>query len=376
VYLNHGLNGGSDGFRRFGDDRSTIATWLQQAGYTTALFGKYLNGYHAPYVPPGWTIFDAFNHGELYWGGQLAENGRVVHFPKSDYSTTYLGRMAVRFIDHQSTGKPFFLYYAPYTPHQPATPAPRYARMRFPGLAHRLTSDPAYYPHTVAGSPPYVRHAPPDTPKADANAYLFALHQLQSLQSLDDQVANIVQALRRTGRLRDTVIIYTSDNGVMWGEHRMIPASKSVPYEGAIHVPLVIRWDATGRRGLVDSDLVANLDLAPTIAQIAGIRKPFTDGRSFEALITGRGRWRECPVLVEHQYDTGEWTIAKAPGFCAVRARHYMFAHYSHGFEELYNLRTDPYEMHNLVHAEPIVAAGLRAETERLCHPRPPGFTW
>jgi arylsulfatase A-like enzyme len=378
VYLNHGADGGAAGFLKFHDDQSTLATWLQHAGYATGLFGKYLNGYHAPYVPPGWTTFNAFNYANVYYGGQVAENGVVHIMPKTAYSTRYFGSMVTRFIKRQPRSKPFFVYYAPYTPHQPAIPETKYAHMKFPGLAKELFGDPAYYPKDVSDAPRYVRHAPARSPKNDAAAYKFALHQLQSLQTLDDEVAKIVGVLKSTGRLQNTIIIYASDNAVMWGEHRMLPASKSVPYEGAVHIPLVIRWDATGRHGLVDRELVANVDFAATMAALAHVSPAYrTEGHSFASLITGQGKpWVQRDVLLEHQYDNGEWTIGRAPGFCGVRTPDHMFAHYSGGFEELYDLRSDPYEMHNLIHSQPALAAQLRAETKRLCKPYPPQFRW
>jgi arylsulfatase A-like enzyme len=378
VYLNHGPDGGAAGFLKFHDDRSTLAAWLQHAGYATGLFGKYLNGYHAPYVPPGWTTFNAFNYSNVYYGGQVAENGVVHVMPKTAYSTRYFGTMVTRFIKRQPRSKPFFVYYAPYTPHQPAIPETKYAHMKFPGLAKELFGDPAYYPKDVSDAPHYVRHAPARSPKGDAAAYKFALHQLQSLQTLDDEVAKIVNVLKSTSRLQNTIIIYASDNAVMWGEHRMLPASKSVPYEGAVHIPLIIRWDATGRHGLVDRELVANVDFAATMAALAHVSPAYrTEGHSFASLITGRGKpWVQRDVLLEHQYDNGEWTIGRAPGFCGVRTPDHMFAHYSGGFEELYDLRTDPYEMHNLIHSQAALAATLRAETKQLCKPYPPEFHW
>jgi len=157
----------------------------------------------------------------------------------------------------------------------------------------------------------------------------------------------------------------------------MLPASKSVPYEGSIHIPLVVRWDAVVRHPRVESRLVSNLDFAPTEVRLAGYKPASVEGRSFMQLITRPSHpWPQHAILLEHQYDHHSWKIGRAPSFCAVRTTHYMFSHYSGGFEELYDLSTDPYELHNLIDVDTALAAQLRAKTNAMCRPRPPLFHW
>jgi arylsulfatase A-like enzyme len=132
IYSNTYPYGGFGGFTVRGEDRSTIATWLQSAGYRTALVGKYLNQYSpswtdGSYVPPGWDEWAAIypHEGGSYYGYRISRNGilRSYGHARADYSTDVPTHAAVRFI--RSTTSPFFLYYAPSAPHLPATPAPR-----------------------------------------------------------------------------------------------------------------------------------------------------------------------------------------------------------------------------------------------------------
>src|SRR5207249_3879225 len=126
---------------KLGHESSTVATWLQAAGYRTALIGKYLNGYpagvKATYVPPGWDEWFVPVRGNPYIGFDYAlnENGRVVSYGSraDDYLDDVMTAKASRFIESTASDpKPFFLYLAPFTPHRPATPPPRY-RNAFPG---------------------------------------------------------------------------------------------------------------------------------------------------------------------------------------------------------------------------------------------------
>jgi N-acetylglucosamine-6-sulfatase len=120
VYMNDGFMGGFNGFR----DESTVATWLDDAGYETALVGKYLNGYPGSYVPPGWDRWVAFTKtGYCRYGFNIDGED----FPITDqttYSTDFLSQEAVSFL--QAAPRPFFLYFAPFAPHEPATPAERH----------------------------------------------------------------------------------------------------------------------------------------------------------------------------------------------------------------------------------------------------------
>src|SRR5262249_32091891 len=156
-------------------------------------------------------------------------------------------------------------------------------------------------------------------------------------------VARVVQALRDTGRLANTLIVFASDNGFSFGEHRW--RGKVVPYDESIRVPIVIRDDAlipSGMRGTSISSQVTSLDYTASFLQAADLSQPGLDGESLFPLFTGNDGWiDQSAVLIEH--GNGQTAGgAKVPVYCGVRTPGYMYARYSTGEEELYDLSTDP----------------------------------
>jgi arylsulfatase A-like enzyme len=198
----------------------------------------------------------------------------------------------------------------------------------------------------------------------------FRQHQYEALQAVDDGVGTIVQALADTGRLDNTIIIYASDNGYLWGEHRW--TAKLVPYEESIRVPFVVRWDRLSGEPRADARLVANIDVAPTLAEFAGTTAPGADGRSLAPLLTGSPfSWRTT-FLIEHYGDPG----AKPPTYCAVRSQTQLFVRYGTGEEEFYTLPKDPFELKNksLNAGAQAGLTKLRDKARALCNPLPPGM--
>jgi N-acetylglucosamine-6-sulfatase len=374
VYLNAPPHGGFRSFR----DTTTIATVLHAAGYTTGLFGKYLNGYGAQpsdalYTPPGWDYWTAFLGNTTYYDYRLVEQGLVTQYGRraSDYSTDVLARKAASFV--ASAPRPFFLALAPFAPHTPATPPRRYARTfaLFPWWG-----PPSFNEHDLSDKPSYIRRLGPLRPEQVRRVVRFRRAQLEAALAVDDAVRRILLALERRHMLGTTMVVFASDNGVAWGEHRLIAADKVVSYEEAIRVPLVIRYDPLGReRQLDDGHLTLNIDLAPTFAALAGTRMPGAEGRSLLPLLT-RARqphWRH-DFLVEHLVGPPQRDV---PTYCAVRGERYKYVLYQTQEDELYDLLLDPYELHNLA-SQPSVSAvksRLRQRLATLCEPRPPGYT-
>jgi arylsulfatase A-like enzyme len=338
--------GGPLGSRSF-DPSSTIATWLDDAGYRTALAGKYLNHFRGPEVPPGWDRWWSYSGPYAYYDYLVDENGTLVRRGTSarDYATDVFASRADRFIRSTPPDTPLFLHFSPYAPHAPATPADRHADA-FPDLpAHR---PPGYDEVDVADKPAWVR-GPPRLSSLDV-AYLDGLRrrQLQAGLSIDDAVARIVDALADTGRLEDTILVFTSDNGFLWGEHRW--TNKIVAYDESIRVPLVVRYDALEDPPARVDSLVANIDIAPTIAAMAGIDAPSMDGESLEPLLRGTGATVRGSVLVEHVGTVrAGGRKPSVPSYCALRTTGWLFVRYSTGEEELYSVRDDPYQLTNLV---------------------------
>ena len=350
-------------------DGSTLATWLDGAGYDTALIGKYIDGYqHAGltgYVPPGWDRWVGFVHAG-YQDYQLSLDGSVRAYGDApiDYSTDVLASEAVRFI--RGARGPLFLYFAPEAPHAPALPAPQ-DRLAFAGRP--APTSPSFDEADVSDKPAYVRELPRITDTRRAEVTAFALDQDRTLLAVDRAVGQIVNALRATGRLGNTLIVFTSDNGISYGEHRW--TKKEVPYEESIRVPMVVRFDPIGVTK-TDEHLVANIDIAPTVAELARVATPPVDGRSLVPLLGSSEDlpWRQ-DLLLEHMEGTNP-----VPTYCGVRAEHSVYVRYATGEEELYDLTADPFELSNIA-ADPSVAgllSTMRARLDELCDPPPPGF--
>ncbi|MDQ3866658.1 MAG: sulfatase-like hydrolase/transferase, partial [Actinomycetota bacterium] len=369
VYDNRAPHGGASSF----DDSSTLATWLASAGYRTAYVGKYLNGYRYRVVPRGWDRWFGFNGGFFdYW---LSVDGIATFFGESaeSYSTDVLTHEAISFIE--TTGDPFFLVYAPYAPHAPATPAPRHegAFARVPAWR-----PPSYDELDVADKPGWLRGWPRLTDKDQAAGDALRRRQLASLVAVDEGVSAILASLRRSGRLENTVVVFASDNGLLWGEHRQWNWKVSA-FEESIRIPLVVRYDALSSGGRRASRLVANIDVAPTLAELAGTAAPGAEGVSLVPLLSNPPaiprRLRRRFLLVEHLRGRNHGT-AEIPSYCAVRGTRFKYVVYSTREEELYDLAADRFELENRARDPGLRSTlfALRREVKRRCDPPPPGF--
>ncbi len=364
VYTNRPPLGGVDAF----DPSDTIATRLQAAGYRTALFGKYLNHYVGPEAPPGWDRWASFNDRAAnapFFDYTMAVDGTVRRYghARKDYSTDVLADHAERFID--ATKGPFFLYLAPSAPHKPSTPAPRDR-----GSLHSLRPHrpPSFGEADTSDKPAWVQAIPEIASNREDRFDEFRLGQLESLGAVDDAVHRIVRTLRASGEIHDTLFVFTSDNGIQFGEHRL--RGKEAPYEESIRVPMVVRYDAIRGRARDERRMVLNIDLAPTFADLAGVRLNDPDGRSIVPLLKDRSpRWRSG-FLIEH-------VGGRIPTYCAVRTKRWKYVYYIDGERELYDLKHDPYELEDL--AEDPTAADTTSRLHRrlrvLCSPAPPGWS-
>ena len=370
IYKNHPPFGGFVNFR----DRSTMATWLNRRGYNTALIGKYMNGYlqkHARYVPPGWDrwvgLIQREKH-QRYYRFKTSVDGRLVRYGKgpSQYITDVLSTYATQFV--RNTRSPFFLYFNPNAPHPPSTAAPRHEN-RFRALRPRHRK--SFNERDVRDKPRWVRRLPRLGPAGIRTMNLTRERHLRSLLALDDAVANLFRALRRTQRLRNTFILFLSDNGYMFGEHRW--DRKQAAYEESTRIPFMVRYDPITRRSRrFDRHLVANLDVAPTVADLANVPAPNVEGRSLLPLLRNpRAPWRQ-DLLLEHVFEK-----SGPPTYCGVRTRRYVYIRYETDEEELYDLSRDPAQLRNRAN-DPLMAgvkAQLRLRLSQLCTPPPPGMS-
>ena len=369
VYQNSGAFGPFPGF----NDSSSIATWLDAAGYRTALIGKYFNGYtsaKASYIPPGWDRWVTFAMNNSGGGGftnyDLSVDGSLIHHGSlaTDYSTDVLAGHADGFVRSTPADTPLFLMFTPYAPHQPATVAARHAQA-FQGLPpHR---PPSYDEEDVSDKPAFIRKLARLSASTKSRLDTLRLRQLRSLLAVDEAVARIVGALESEGRLGNTMIVFASDNGFLLGEHRW--DQKRVPYEESIRMPLVVRYDPLIGSPRNDPNLVLNIDLAPTFAELAGVSAPGAEGSSLLGLLNDPAAAWRSDVLIENKGSA-------PPTYCGVRNAHWIYVQYSTGEEELYDLVADPHQLQSRV-ADPSAAqtlSAIRLRLRELCSPPPPGF--
>lgn len=370
VYNNGGPYGGWPAFRT--REGSTIATWLRAGGYRTGFFGKYLNNYGGPFVPPGWARWVAFSppNVENYYSYRLNVDGTLVDYgtDPADYSTDVLAGEASSFI-RSAGAQPLFVLFAPFAPHGPPTPAPRHE-----GVFSSIPPwrPPGYNEPDVADKPSWVRSLAPLAPEEEAAGDDFRQGQLESLLAVDDAVGELLDALVDTGRLDETLFVFTSDNGYLWGEHRW--QTKVVPYDESIRVPLVVRYDGVTPAAARSSRVVANIDLAPTFAAVGGVGAPGAEGRSFLSLLANPSApWRP-DVLVENRQSA---SAPQVPSYCVVRNATHTYVQYATGEEEIYDAAADPGQLQNLAR-NPAFRKSLvtfRQRTRTLCNPPPPAMT-
>jgi len=374
------IHGGYAVFEQNGLENHTIATVLHSDGYYTGLIGKYLNGYNRPDahdIGPGWDVWNVLTQLN-YFGPTESVQGKYKVFGPTVYQTDLLGQQAVDFIDKAPSNQPLFLYWAPHAPHLPSTPAPQDVG----ALKGKLGLwRPASYNVANSGDPWYVTHIKPWSSQKQAHWDATRENMYESLIDVDRWVGSIIDALKSTGRLSNTLLVFTSDNGYLLGEHRR--TGKVVPYEESIRVPWIVRWDAAQfpEVGGDDNHLMLNTDFPTTFADVAGTTMGTTDGLNFAALAANPTTysWRN-DFLIEHGGNTLPDGTANGITYCGVRSTQYMYAQYWNGFEQLYDVSNDPLELQNLA-SNPAYATTLGAMRTRahdLCNATglPPGFTW
>ena len=344
------------------DPSETVATALSSQGYVTGFFGKYLNAVNtlAAAPPPGWNEWSVFleSSGGSYVGSHLNENGVVNMLGLDDYSTDVLRDRAVDFV-RRNASRPFFAVYAPYAPHDPTLPAPRHLGVLDGLPPHR---PPSWNERDLSQKPVWVRFlARIVGPEAVRRRDRRRIRELETLLSVDDAVHALTDQLERAGVADETVLIFTSDHGLHWGEHWS--GTKFSAYEESIRVPLVVRYPRASTDPRVVESLVGNIDLAPTVAALGGAKLPGADGESLLPFVMGTelADWRD-EIAIE---SPGGLITARSRALRTARWK-YIELGVKHGVAaELYDLREDPFELRNLAFDPEL--APLRVElAERL----------
>jgi len=389
---NHGVLGNSPpagGYEKL-DHSNTLAVWLQRAGYHTAHLGKYLNGYGKRgkelEIPPGWSEW----HGAVkltFFDHQLNVNGKLVSFGSrpADYQTDVYGAKAREIIKRRAPGtKPFFLWLAFFAPHgggPPDADDPKGMGTTKPAPRHQndfatepLPAPPSLNERDVSDKPAGIRSRPLLSAQDLAAVREAYQQQLESLLAVDEAVAGVVAQLKQAGELSNTLIVFTADNGFFHGEHR-VPSGKVLLYEPSIRVPLLMRGPGVPK-GVRVQQLVANIDLAPTIVDAANAKPGRAmDGRSLLPLVKNRQLpWRNELLLERGPAGGGKKAGKKGNGprqnardqrYAAIRTARYLYAEYESGERELYDLAQDPHELTSR-HADPSLAPIRTDLSQRL----------
>ena len=370
---NHGVltNGPpSGGWQRLRGTSNWLPTWLRRAGYRTVHVGKFLNGYGRDFpaeVPAGWDEWYATVDPTTYryYAYRLNENGVLRTYGRGRdpewYSTDFIARRSAEIVERLAgQAQPFFLsvaFLAPHTgsPRELGDPAgigtPAVApRHRGAFAAARLPRPANFDEADVSDKPSFVRR-PRLPPRRVGEIRALYRQQLESLIAVDEGIERIVDALRDAGELERTMIVFTSDNGYLAGEHRLARGKASI-YEPAIRVPLMVRGPGVPR-AVRRSQMVGNVDLAATILDIAEAAPGRAqDGRSLLPLARNPQLGRDQSLLFEIARGRRMRTTA-------IRTNRWLYAEHASGARELYDLSTDPNELNSL-HADPRVA-GVRA---------------
>ncbi len=369
---NHGVIGNGTPFGGYPtlDKANTLASWLQGAGYHTIQIGKFLNHYpdrsNKTEVPPGWDEWYACldsseNH---YYDYTLNENGVLTHYGKSpaEYKTDVYGNKAVDAIRQRAAlgpaGEPFFMFAAFTAPHLPAVPAKRDQR-KF--RRHGLPKSGSFNEADVSDKPRFIRKLPRFSSGTIAKIKGNYRRRLETLLSVDRAVGRIMAELRANGMLGNTYVVYLSDNGFFFGQHRLAKG-KYLPYEPSVRTPTVIRGPGIPA-GAHSNALVGNVDLAPTLIGLSGATptKP-VDGRSLLPYAENPRRSSNRPILLEA--NTKDDPSLGIP-YTGIRTDRYKYVRYRDGEQELYDLKRDPREMSSK-HNDPSYRRTKRALAARL----------
>ena len=345
--------------------------YLQQAGYTTGFIGKWHMGAGNDDPRPGFDYWFSFKgQGQYYPPNDrytINDNGKRV--PQDGYITTLLTQHAVKFLERQTDReKPFFLYLSHKAVHGPFTPEPKY-KDTLADIPFKLPASSKLLKNNLRNQPRWLLDQRNGWHGMDfplhSGSSVEALYKsyCEALRSVDDSIGAVMKQLKKMGVYDDTLVIYMGDNGYMFGEHGLI--DKRVAYETSSRVPLLMQCPAMIKEGTVVDQLVANIDIAPTVMEAMGLKKPLhMDGESFLPLTQGKSiPWREYFLYVYYW----EQNYPHTPTHFSLRGDQYKYTTY-YGLwdtDELFDIQADPMEQNNLIY-KPIYEKTKQQMQDRL----------
>lgn len=313
----------------------TFAELLQQNGYYTGLVGKYSNTWKGE-PRPEYDFWVSFSKGEHRYNNALLNvNGEWIRH-QDEYITYTFGNYALEFIEKASKKwKPFCLCLPFNAPHEPAVPAAvdKFIELELPERA------PSFNEADVSDKPAWISKDGLLNEEQIGELDTFRRAQILTLFAVDRIVEQLMNKLDEKGLLDNTVVIFLSDNGKLWGEHRL--TSKNSPYEEASRVPFALRYPPLVPEAYTETIPVANIDIAPTLYDLAGIPIPEkVDGESLVGLLRGEENWREG-ILIEGWPGRGV--------YAAYHTGQYVYIETQGAVSEFYDLENDPYQMANQI---------------------------
>jgi len=375
---NTGVHG--NGYPRNLDVTTMFTRLLRNAGYQTAMVGKFLNSWPLTRAPPYFGKWAMVRPSlDPYVNPEFNVNGTVKTV--AGYATSIMGTYSVSFLRsfEWHDRKPWLLYVAPLAPHHPWTPEPRYRDVRFP----TWHGNPAVFEEDRSDKPAYVR----GVDWTIAGGRQVRTGQLRTLMSVDDMVGRIFGNVRALGENRRTLAFFLSDNGYLWADHhfggdRGTAGQKRVPYTPSVRVPFFLRWPGHVTAGHQAPRLTGTVDIAPTVLDAAEVSpdpsKPPLDGRSLLRRDTRERMlleyWRGNPSNY-----VPSWASIRTPSYQYIET--YRDDERTVAFREYYNLIRDPWQLHNLLHDwnpdnnPPIRPLHTRLARDRVCRGTGSGLT-
>lgn len=349
-----------DNQRAVPDGTLFFPQYLQKAGYNTGFIGKWHMGHANDDPRPGFDYWFSFKgQGQYYPPGEkytINDNGKRV--PQDGYITTLLTRKAIEFLEQQAgSEKPFFLYLSHKAVHGPFTPEPKY-KDTLANALFELPESSKILPDNKLNRPRWLQdqrnswHGM-DFPLHTGNSVeALCKSYCEALRSVDDSIGAVKDQLKKMGIHDDTLVIYMGDNGYMFGEHGLI--DKRVAYETSSRVPMLMQCPAIIKGGTVVDQVVANIDVAPTIMEAMGLKTPpHMDGQSFLPLTLSslKGKsipWRDYFLYVYYW----EQNYPQTPTHFSLRGDKYKYTTYYGVWDsdELFDIEKDPMEQNNLIH--------------------------
>lgn len=375
---------------RLDGSRDNVAKDLQRAGYQTAIIGKW----HLESDPTGFDYWNILPGQGVYYDPVFIEAGQKKQH--KGYCTDLIADFSLDWLKRRDNKKPFFLMCHHKAPHRPWDPAPKYAKL-FDGQSIPEPDNLLDHYEGRARSVAAVKmKVGEDTTKRDLKvdkpaglegdalrkwAYQYYIKDyLRCVQSVDDNVGRVLDYLDSEGLAKNTIVIYTSDQGFFLGDHGFF--DKRLMYEESLRMPFLIRYPSAIRPASVSGDILLNIDFAPTFLDYAGVKVPAEmQGRSFRANLEGRTpkNWRTSMYYRYWMHNSNDHHV---PGHYGIRTKQYKLVYYygkplgMRGANppdtppewELFDIQKDPREMKNLYHdpAYRGVVDQLKTELDRL----------